>query len=63
MLPYQERVVQEKKDLDEKLGKLEAFLCDKGHEPLRPHEQDRLIRQHRTMEKYSSILGVRIGQF
>lgn len=60
MAPYQERVIQEKKELDEKLGKLELFFSGPEHAGLPPMEQGRLARQHSAMEDYSNILGERI---
>ncbi len=63
MLSQPERMVQEKKDLDEKIGKLGVFLRGEGRKSLRRHEHGKLVRQHRELEEYSSILGERISQF
>lgn len=63
MLPHQERVVQEKKELDEKLTKLSAFGTTPLFVALPAEEQGRLNRQHTVMEEYSRILGERIAAF
>ena len=65
MEAYQERVVAEKKELDEKLTKLKAFVF--GGNPifgkLPPEEWDRLESQFDAMSRYSAILGARIKAF
>lgn len=63
MQPYQERVVQEKKELDEKLAKLDAFGRTEQYTLLPVDEQGRLNRQHSIMEQYSQILQERINNF
>jgi uncharacterized protein len=66
MQPHQERVVAEKKELDEKLGKLKEFCFGsdtKIFASLDPHERDRLERQYDAMKLYSGILGERIANF
>ncbi|MFN9435251.1 MAG: crAss001_48 related protein [Planctomycetota bacterium] len=63
MAPHQERVVQEKKELDEKLAKLDAFGRTDFYRTLPADEQGRLNRQHSVMEEYSRILGERIAAF
>lgn len=62
MLPYQQRVIDEKKVLDIKLELLVAFLA-------KPqliacvgiNESKRLSRQAEAMKEYSAVLGERIG--
>lgn len=64
--PYQERVVAEKKELDEKIVKLHAFCFGsdtKIFASLDPMERDRLEDQYTAMKKYSDILGQRIAAF
>ena len=61
--PHQERVVTEKKELDEKLSKLKSFFDSKTFATLDPAECDRLRSQAAVMEEYSSILGARIESF
>jgi hypothetical protein len=63
MLPHQERVVVEKKELDEKLDKLKSFLEQPLFRSLPLDEQGRLHHQCDAMEDYSEILGARIEAF
>ena len=63
MLPHQERVVEEKRELDEKLSKLSAFGISPLFTTLNPEEQGRLNRQYLVMEEYSRILRERIAAF
>jgi hypothetical protein len=63
MQPHQQRVVDEKTELDEKLKKLDAFGRTELFASLPADEQGRLNRQHSVMEKYSAILGERIAAF
>ena len=64
--PHQERVVAEKKELDEKLVKLHAFCFGSDTKifgTLPPEERDRLESQYTVMKQYSDILGQRIAAF
>lgn len=63
MAPHQQRVVEEKHDLDDKLGKLITFLDGDLFKTLDKHEQSRLRHQRAVMEDYSSILCQRIDAF
>lgn len=64
MLPYQERVIGEKKQLDDKLFRLGQFILDSGCYNLLPIEEvQRLNRQMKAMEDYSDVLGERIAAF
>jgi hypothetical protein len=63
MAPHQERVVEEKRSLDEKLSKLDAFGRTETFAALPVEEQGRLNRQHSIMEDYSRILAERIAAF
>lgn len=63
MQPHQERVVVEKKELDEKLEKLKTFLAGDTFKQIHPDEQARLTRQADIMQQYSSTLGDRIAAF
>lgn len=63
MAPHQQRVVEEKADLDEKLSKLITFLNGEFFKTLDNNEQSRLRHQRSIMEDYSSILDQRIGAF
>ena len=62
-LPHQQRVVDEKSELDEKLSKLDAFLRTDTFKRLRNEEQILLGRQATAMRIYSGILGERIKLF
>jgi len=63
MAPHQERVVTEKRELDEKLGKLETFLSSELYGQLDTAERGRLRMQHHAMSVYSMVLGQRITAF
>lgn len=63
MEPHEERVVQEKSELDEKIGKLVPFLKTRIFAGLPEEEKDRLARQLGVMQQYSHILNERISAF
>jgi len=63
MEAYQQRVVDEKTELDDKLAKLQAFIGGKIYETLPPEERGRLIHQRLCMQGYSQVLGERIAAF
>jgi hypothetical protein len=63
MEPYQERVVAEKNDLDEKIRKLTAFVGGTLFASLSDQERSRLSIQLQHMNGYSEILGQRIAAF
>lgn len=63
MEPHQERVVKEKSELDEKIGKLVPFLKTSIFAGLPEEEKDRLGRQLGIMQQYSDILNERISAF
>jgi hypothetical protein len=63
MKPHQERVVQERKDLDEKIDKLDEFIDGEIFKTLPKDEQDRLVVQSAAMTNYSDILYARINAF
>jgi hypothetical protein len=63
MLPHQERVIQEMKELDEKIVKLDDFRHGKLYETLPVDERDRLTRQYAHMKDYSNVLAERIKAF
>jgi hypothetical protein len=63
MEPYQERVVAEKKELDDRLSKLVAFIGGTVFLALPAAEQIRLADQSHAMQQYSDILGQRIAAF
>ena len=63
MKPYQERVVTEKKELDEKIAKLTAFFKTQTYAEIDQAEAHRLIMQAGAMSVYSQVLGDRIAAF
>ena len=64
MLPHQQRVVDEKLELDAKIGKLKDFINESPiFEKLSHNEQKRLQKQYIYMDNYSDILGFRINAF
>lgn len=63
MQPHQERVVTEKKELDEKIEKLKAFFDNPIYLNVPEAEGIRLQKQFGSMEEYSKILGERIAAF
>lgn len=63
MLDWQERVVAEKKELDEKINKLDSFLLKTPWTLEIPLAIDLLYQQIKSMRWYSSILKQRIMLF
>jgi hypothetical protein len=64
MQPHQQRVIDEKTELDEKLSKLHDFIQDNPmFKTLPEDEQKRLGRQDFIMAEYSNILRERIEAF
>lgn len=63
LLPHQQRVIDEKAELDCKLEKLIPFLSSDTCHGLPFDERSRLKRQADVMKEYSSILGERISAF
>lgn len=62
--PHQQRVIDEKKELDEKANKLSEFIGNNPvFESLDPAEQERLKVQNDLMWQYSEVLGERIAAF
>jgi hypothetical protein len=64
MQPHQQRVVDEKAELDTKAKALSEFIGNNPiFETLDPAEQERLKVQNDVMWQYSEILGARIAAF
>ena len=63
MQPHQQRVVDEKAELSDKLDKLETFVGGAIYNSLPPDEQARLTRQKLIMELYEQVLSERISAF
>jgi hypothetical protein len=64
MAPHEQRVVDEKKELDAKIVKLESFIFENPvFSTLWMHEQVNLTKQYKIMMEYSQILGDGIKGF
>lgn len=64
LLPYQQRVIDEKNALDANIGKLADFMiASPAYKDLPSAEKGRLYRQQTAMLAYSHVLGERIEAF
>jgi len=63
MKPYQERVVKEKEELDDKISRLRPFVSGENFKNLPEDERERMSRQLDLMEDYSKVLSERITAF
>jgi hypothetical protein len=63
MKDWQQRVIDEKKELDEKINRIESFVTSEKINSVDPNEVFRLKTQLVTMINYSEILGERIKFF
>ena len=63
MQPHQQRVIEEKAELDERLSKLKAFAGTEEFASLSEAERARLNCQGLFMAGYSAVLGERIAAF
>jgi hypothetical protein len=64
MAPHEQRVVDEKRELDEKLEKLTAFVrSSPNFKRLDGFDRSLLTQQRDAMLRYSVILGERIARF
>lgn len=64
MEPHQQRVVDEKAELDEKISKLDEFITSSKIYPnLEMKEKMNLTLQLLYMQSYSRVLGDRIEDF
>jgi len=63
MEAHQQRVVDEKAALDEKLNALSNFLGSDIDVPLNEGEFERMEKQRVIMTDYSNVLGERITAF
>lgn len=63
MQPYEQRVIDEKSELDTKLEKLKVFIDSDMFQKLGHIEKDLLIWQAQVMCEYSTILERRIAVF
>lgn len=60
---FQKRVIEEKKELDEKIMKLESFIKGDLFKKLNVIDSTLLELQYLTMVQYSQILSKRVGIF
>jgi hypothetical protein len=60
---FQERVIEEKSELDTKLEKLNTFIGSDIYYSLAHAERVRLSKQVEVMKGYSNILAERIAAF
>lgn len=65
LAPHQQRVVEEKRELDEKLQKLKAFISSEKFVSIVQDEAERwrLVCQEEIMNDYSAVFGERIAAF
>jgi hypothetical protein len=63
LLPHQIRVVAEKRELDERLQRLVAFMGTATFAELPEAERARMTRQRDVMTELSAVLGERIDAF
>ena len=63
MQPHQQRVVEEKAELDDRAHKLSLFFRTEVFEGLPTVEKDRLRVQVHLMRAYSAVLEARINAF
>ena len=62
--PHQQRVIDEKNELQDKFSKLGAFILDNPIFPtLESEEQDDLQDQYIAMQTYLQVLEKRINRF
>jgi hypothetical protein len=63
-LPWQDRVIQEKAELDDKLLRLSSFIVGAPEfDDLKETEKELLIKQESLMSQYSEVLDARIDGF
>ena len=63
MQTHQQRVIDEKTELDEKITKLRAFFTNPIYATLPIEEQEKMDRQLQYMISYSEVLEERIAAF
>lgn len=60
---WQSRVIEEKVELDKKLGALKAFFGSLEYSKLERPDQMLMVEQRGAMQDYSNILRDRISRF
>lgn len=63
MQPFQQRVIDERLELNNRRNKLIAFIETLAFQQLPPADRRRLQQQEYVMGLYSEILGERISAF
>lgn len=63
MEAYQQRVVDERRELDEKIERLAGFIASTAFDFVDHEQRQLLLRQHDAMVTYSDILQQRISLF
>lgn len=63
LAPHQQRVVDEKAELDDRAGKLNVFIGTEVFKGLPLAERGRMTRQLSLMLQLSMVLGERIAAF
>lgn len=63
MEPYQQRIVEEKTELDAKMDKLTAFIDTPSFTGLPVMQQELLVEQLHHMGNYTAVLEKRIRLF
>ena len=63
MQPYEQRVMDEKAELDARLERLRAFISGETFSALDGLQRDLMARQAAYMSAYSQTLGERIATF
>jgi hypothetical protein len=63
MKPHEQRVLDEHKELSEKIGKLSYFLTTPQFYELPLVQRHLLIEQEKAMNQYVDILEIRISMF
>lgn len=61
--PHQQRVVEERDQLQERTVKLRAFFATETFGSLEKEERDDLVRQSAIMGQYLAVLGRRVERF
>lgn len=61
--PHQQRVIDERDELQERKSKLEPFFRTDTYHALDEAEQWRLCKQNRLMGEYLDVLNERIANF
>ena len=63
MQPHQQRVVEERAELEDKLGKLQTFILSERFVSVPDDEQGRMVLQHHIMNALALVLEQRIAAF